>query len=69
MKSRFLELIPDFQKEIEIFNDISEWPFSTSVHMSKLLKLENITDVKDVSRLRKLFDKIDTHKKFEKFRS
>ena len=27
--------------------------------MSKLLKLENITDVKDVSRLRKLFDTID----------
>ena len=28
-------------------------------HMNKLLKLENITDVKDVSRLRKLFDTID----------
>ena len=27
--------------------------------MSKLLKLENITDVKDVSELRKLFDTID----------
>ena len=27
--------------------------------MSKLLKLENITDVKDVSGLRKLFDTID----------
>ena len=28
-------------------------------HMSKLLKFENITDVKDVSGLRKLFDTID----------
>ena len=28
-------------------------------HMSKLLKLENITDIKDVSGLRKLFDTID----------
>ena len=28
-------------------------------HMSKLLKLENITDVKDVSGLRKLFETID----------
>ena len=28
-------------------------------YISKLLKLENITDVKDVSRLRKLFDTID----------
>ena len=28
-------------------------------HMSKLLKLENITDVKDVSGLKKLFDTID----------
>ena len=27
--------------------------------MSKLLKLDNITDVKDVSRLRKFFDTID----------
>ena len=27
--------------------------------MSKLLKLENITDIKDVSGLRKLFDTID----------
>ena len=30
-------------------------------HMSKFLKLENITDVKDVNGLRKLFDTIDTH--------
>ena len=28
-------------------------------HMSKLLKLESITDVKDISELRKLFDTID----------
>ena len=27
--------------------------------MSKLLKLENITDVRDISGLRKLFDTID----------
>ena len=28
-------------------------------HMSKLLKLENVTDTKDVSGLRKLFETID----------
>ena len=28
-------------------------------HMSKLLKLENITDVRDISGLRELFDTID----------
>ena len=33
--------------------------FMIHSHMSKLLKLENMTDVKDVSGLRKLFDTID----------
>ena len=32
-------------------------------HKSKLLKLENITDVKDVSGIRKLFDTIDNRYK------
>ena len=33
MKSRFLELIPDFQNNIEILNVISAWPFSASVYL------------------------------------
>ena len=36
-------------------------------HMSKLLKPENITDVKDVSGLRKLFDTIDIQVRSLKF--
>ena len=31
MKSRCLELIPDFQNNIETLNVISAWPFSASV--------------------------------------
>ena len=38
MKSRFLELIPDFQNDIEISNAISAWPFSASVGVSFFAK-------------------------------
>ena len=33
MKSIFLELIPDFQNNMETLNVISAWPFSASVEL------------------------------------